>query len=107
MGIVHLAVGFLKAFFAGRTAAAAGNLASRHQLAVLRRAPDETASSSLQPDAGSTRRSSQDSAGVWLFLGVSTWISPGGRRHCIGRARNSPLKLPDVTSGMDNAGNAW
>jgi len=37
MGIIHLVLAFLKAFLAGRAALAAENLASRHQLAVLRR----------------------------------------------------------------------
>ena len=37
MGIIHLALAFLKAFFAGRTALAAENLALRHQLAVVQR----------------------------------------------------------------------
>ena len=37
MGIIHLALAFLKAFFAGRAAVAAENLALRHQPAVFQR----------------------------------------------------------------------
>jgi len=37
MGIIHLVLAFLKAFFAGRAVLAAENLALRHQLAVLQR----------------------------------------------------------------------